>query len=48
MRADIDLKREQARWEPWKALAAAFAAGLAAASAFLALATWVLSHWVSS
>jgi hypothetical protein len=27
--ADILLKTEQARWEPWKALSAAFGAGLA-------------------
>jgi hypothetical protein len=47
MRADIDLKREQTRWEPWKALATAFGAGLAFASAFLALAAWILSHWIS-
>ncbi|MEO8713823.1 MAG: hypothetical protein ABI369_02305 [Acetobacteraceae bacterium] len=42
-----DLKRERTRWEPWKALATAFGAGLAFASAFLALAAWVLSHWIS-
>ena len=30
--ADTDLKQEQLRWEPWKALSAAFGAGLAVAS----------------
>jgi hypothetical protein len=43
-RADTALKEEQRRWEPWKALSAAFGAGLAAATGLFALATWVLAH----
>ena len=43
-RADARLKDEQRRWEPWKAMTTAFAAGVAFATAFLALATWALSH----
>jgi hypothetical protein len=43
-RADTALKDEQRRWEPWKALSAAFGAGLAVASGLIALAAWVLSH----
>jgi hypothetical protein len=42
--ADTDLKREQVRWEPWKALSAAFAAGIAVATGLFALATWFISH----
>ena len=49
MRADIAnkgvdtaLKDEQRRWEPWKALSAAFGAGLAVASGLIALAAWVI------
>jgi hypothetical protein len=44
--ADTSLKREQIRWEPWKALSAAFGAGLAVASGLLALAAWALSHFI--
>ncbi len=44
--ADTLLKREQARWEPWKALSAAFGAGIAVASGLLALAAWVLTHFL--
>lgn len=40
--ADTALKDEQRRWEPWKALSAAFGAGLAVATGLIALATWVL------
>jgi hypothetical protein len=43
-RADTSLKEEQRRWEPWKALSAAFGAGVAVASGLIALAVWVLSH----
>ena len=43
-RADTSLKEEQRRWEPWKALSAAFGAGVAVASGLIALAAWVLSH----
>jgi hypothetical protein len=42
--ADTRLKEEQARWEPWKALSAAFAAGIAVASGLIALAGWLLAH----
>ena len=42
--ADTNLKDEQRRWEPWKALSAAFGAGLAVASGLIALITWVLTH----
>ena len=42
--ADANLKDEQRRWEPWKALSAAFGAGLAVASGLIALITWVLTH----
>ncbi len=45
--ADTMLKTEQARWEPWKALSAAFGAGVAVATGLLALAAWVLSHWIT-
>ena len=44
-KADTALKEEQRRWEPWKALSAAFGAGLAVASGLLALAAWMLSHF---
>jgi hypothetical protein len=51
MRADIanknagtTLKTEQSRWEPWKALSAAFGAGVAVASALIGGALWVGAH----
>lgn len=44
--ADTTLKLEQARWEPWKALSAAFGAGIAVASGLIALAAWVLTHFI--
>ncbi len=40
--ADTGLKSEQLRWEPWKALSAAFGAGVAVASALIAAITWVV------
>jgi hypothetical protein len=43
--ADTALKDEQRRWEPWKALSAAFGAGIAVASGLLALGVAV-GHWV--
>jgi hypothetical protein len=46
LNADTELKREQRRWEPWKSLSAAFGAGLAVASGLLALAAWVLLHFI--
>jgi hypothetical protein len=44
--ADTTLKTEQARWEPWKALSAAFGAGIAVASGLIALAAWMLTHLI--
>jgi hypothetical protein len=44
MKADTDLKQEQVRWEPWKALSAAFGAGVAVASGLIAVIAWVLTH----
>ena len=44
--ADTELKLEQRRWEPWKALSAAFGAGVAVASGLFALATWVIAHTI--
>jgi hypothetical protein len=35
-----------ARWKPWKALLAAFGAGIAVASGLIAVIAWVLSHFV--
>jgi hypothetical protein len=46
-RADTNLKDEQRRWEPWKALSAAFGAGVAVASGLIALAAWVLTHFIA-
>jgi hypothetical protein len=45
--ADTALKTEQMRWEPWKALSAAFGAGVAVASGLIAATAWVLSHFVA-
>ena len=42
--ADTELKREQLRWEPWKALSAAFGAGVAVASALIAAGAWLARH----
>ncbi len=44
--ADTKLKDEQRRWEPVKAMSAAFGAGVAFASGLIALAAWVLTHFV--
>jgi len=43
-KADTSLKLEQVRWEPWKALSAAFGAGLAVATGLIAAVTWVVAH----
>jgi hypothetical protein len=40
--ADTALKDEQRRWEPIKAMSAAFGAGIAVATGFIALATYLL------
>jgi hypothetical protein len=40
LQAQIDLARRQARWEPWKALAAILAAAAVIAGAIVALANW--------
>ncbi len=37
MRADIELKNSRAKWEPWKAMAAAFTAGAAMFGAIFGL-----------
>lgn len=42
--ADTDLKREQLRWEPWKALSVAFSAGVAVATGLLTLGAWLFGH----
>jgi len=42
--ADAALKDEQRRWEPWKALSAAFAAGVVVATGLITLATWLVTH----
>jgi hypothetical protein len=42
--ADTELKQEQLRWEPWKALSAALGAGVAFASGLIAVIAWVLTH----
>nr|WP_294550197.1 hypothetical protein [uncultured Rhodopila sp.] len=47
-KADTDLKQEQLRWEPWKALSAAFGAGLAVASGLIAAIARVLTHFVQN
>lgn len=44
-RADTALKDEQRRWEPWKALSAAFGAGIAVASGLLALGVAIGRFW---
>jgi hypothetical protein len=51
MKADIatrtagtELKQEQLRWEPWKALSAVLGAGVAFASGLIAVIAWVLTH----
>jgi hypothetical protein len=44
LKADTNLKDEQRRWEPVKAMSAAFGAGVAFASALIALAAWIISH----
>jgi len=43
-RADTDLKTAQTKWEPLKALSAAFAAGIAAATGLIALGAWMAGH----
>lgn len=42
--ADTALKDEQRRWEPVKAMSAAFGAGVAVASGLIALIAWALVH----
>jgi hypothetical protein len=43
-RADTALKEEQRRWEPWKALSAAFGAGVAVTTGLFALMAWLVGH----
>jgi hypothetical protein len=44
MRVDIAWKEMPMRWEPWKAMAVAAAAGAALMGALAALATFILSR----
>jgi hypothetical protein len=46
--ADTLLKIEQRRWDPWKAMSAAFGAGIAVASALIALSAWILAHFIQA
>jgi hypothetical protein len=41
-------KIEPQHWEPWKALSVAFGAGMAVEAGLIALATWILSHFLSA
>ena len=43
-RADTGLKVEQLRWEPVKAMAAAFCAGVAVTVALGGALTWLVAH----
>jgi len=45
-RADAALKDEQRRWEPWKALSTAFAAGIVVATGLITLATWLIGRLI--
>jgi F0F1-type ATP synthase assembly protein I len=45
-RSDTALKDEQRRWEPWKALSAAFGAGVAVASGLIAGTAWIVTHFM--
>jgi hypothetical protein len=45
MDADIKLKKEQMRWEPWKAMSAAFTAGVLVAGAFVSAGVWLGAHF---
>jgi hypothetical protein len=47
-KADTALKAERLRWEPWKALSAAFAAGIAVATGLIGAIARVLSHYFAS
>lgn len=46
--ADTKLKDAQRQWEPIKAMSAAFGAGIAFASGLIALAAWILTHFIQS
>ncbi len=43
-RADTGLKLEQTRWDPWKAMSAAFGAGIAVASGLIGATAWIITH----
>jgi hypothetical protein len=45
MDADIQLKKEQTRWEPWKAMSAAFTAGVLVAGALVSAGVWLGAHF---
>jgi hypothetical protein len=42
--ADALLKMAQTQWEPWKAMSAAFAAGVAVATGLITLGGWLFGH----
>ncbi len=44
--ADTALKNERRRWQPIKAVSAAFGAGVAVASGLIAATTWVVLNFV--
>jgi hypothetical protein len=44
---DVECKRTLMRWEPWKAMSAAFTAGILVASALAGLFVWIGAHWVA-
>jgi hypothetical protein len=41
---DAGYKRPPLSWEPWKAMSAAFLAGVIAASAFITLFIWIAAN----
>jgi hypothetical protein len=44
MRVDLELKRQQLQWEPWKAMAASFGAGAAFTGAIIAVIAALMRH----
>jgi hypothetical protein len=44
MRVDLELKRQQVNWEPWKAMAAAFGTGAAFTGAMVAIIAAFMRH----
>jgi hypothetical protein len=41
---NIEQMRADMKWEPWKALSAAFGASIAVASGLIALAAYIIAH----